>query len=472
MPHTSLTPDYAAIPLSEKPEPRAVPITPIAESRLGQWLGSRDAYTNRWVLSSGFRAKPNTFCLLPDAGGTVRAVLLGVNDPQDLYACAGLPMALPAGQYCLDAPWDKEVLERAAIGWALGGYQFTRYKPTDRVPATLVIDPACDAQYVNNVAESVYLVRNLVNTPASDLMPEQLAQAAESLGAQHQAQVRKIVGEDLLEQNYPAVHAVGRASVQPPQLIDLRWGDEDPTQPRITLVGKGVCFDSGGLDLKPASAMRLMKKDMGGAAHVLGLARMIMGARLAVRLRVLIAAAENAVSGNAFRPGDILRTRKGLTVEIENTDAEGRLLLCDALAAASAEQPDLIIDFATLTGAARAALGTDLPALFCDDEHLARSLLQHAEQERDPIWRLPLYQPYRESLESKVADLANCSRDPYAGAITAALFLREFVPQETPWAHLDVMAWNLRGRPGRPEGGEAMGLRAVFAYLRARYLAA
>jgi leucyl aminopeptidase len=456
------------VPLVAKTGAKAIPVRPVAALALGEWLGQQDRRLERWVKSSGFTAKSGTVCLLPDADGNLCGVLLGVTDPEDVYALASLPMALPPGNYRVDAPWSKTTLERAAIGWALGGYQFTRYKAAKKVPAKLVIDAACDAPYVKNVAESLYLVRDLVNTPASDLMPEQLGQAAEAIAAEHQATVREIVGKDLLDHNYPAICAVGSASAHRPRLIDLSWG-ADPAQPKLTLVGKGVCFDSGGLDLKPAASMRLMKKDMGGAAYALGLARMIMRARLPVRLRVLIAAAENAVSGDAFRPGDILRTRQGLTVEVENTDAEGRVLLCDALTAAAAEQPDLILDFATLTGAARAALGTDLPALFCDSEPLAVRLLQLADQERDPMWRLPLYRPYRELLASKVADLANCSSGPYAGAITAALFLREFVPRETPWVHFDVMAWNLRSRPGRPEGGEAMGLRAVFAYLRERY---
>ena len=457
-----------AVPLVAKIQTKAIPVTPLAPSALGDWLAQHDSRIARWVKSSNFTAKPGTICFLPDAQGNLCGVLVGVSDPQDVYALASLPVALPPGTYRVDAPWTKATLERATIGWALGGYQFTRYKPAEDAPAKLVIDAACDAPYVRNVAESLYLVRDLINTPASDLMPEHLGQAAEALARQHQAQVHEIVGKALLEHNYPALYAVGRASVHSPRLIELRWG-ENSAQPRLTLVGKGVCFDSGGLDLKPASSMRLMKKDMGGAAYALGLARMIMRARLPVRLRVLIAAAENAISGEAFRPGDILRTRQGVTVEVENTDAEGRLLLCDALTAASAEQPDLILDFATLTGAARAALGTDLPALFCDSEPLAARLLELAEQERDPMWRLPLYQPYRELLASKVADLANCSSGPYAGAITAALFLREFVPRETSWAHFDVMAWNPRGKPGRPEGGDVIGLRAVFAYLRERY---
>jgi leucyl aminopeptidase len=299
------------------------------------------------------------------------------------------------------------------------------------------------------------------------MMPEHLAEATQALGREFGADVEQIVGEELLTRNFPVIHAVGRAGAHPPHLIDLRWGN--PNHPKVTLLGKGVCFDSGGLDLKPSNAMRWMKKDMGGAAIALGLARLIMSANLPVRLRVLTAAVENAVAGNAFRPGDVLRSRQGLTIEIHNTDAEGRLVLCDALAEASGEQPDILMDFATLTGAARTALGTEMPALFCNDEALASALAAAAEREQDPLWRLPLHSPYRDLLDSKIADIANASESPYAGAITAALFLKEFVPAGIPWAHFDVMAWNLKTRPGRPEGGEAMAMRATFGYLEQCY---
>jgi len=298
-------------------------------------------------------------------------------------------------------------------------------------------------------------------------MPEQLANAMLMLGQEFGAQVEQVTGDELRTQNYPLIHAVGRASVHPPRLLDLHWGDEQ--HPKVTLVGKGVCFDSGGLDLKNASGMRLMKKDMGGAAHVMGLARLIMSAGLPVRLRVLVAAVENAVGGNALRPGDVIKSRKGLTVEIHNTDAEGRLILCDALTEAGSENPALMLDCATLTGAARVALGPELPALFCNNDDLAAGLLEAAEEEKDPLWRLPLHQPYREMLDSRIADIANASDSTFAGAVTAALFLRAFVPETIPGAHLDLMAWNTKARPGRPEGGEAMGLRAVYRYLRGRF---
>jgi leucyl aminopeptidase len=310
--------------------------------------------------------------------------------------------------------------------------------------------------------EAIYLVRDLINTPAGDMGPAELAQAATKLAERHKARISVITGAALLKKNYPAIHAVGRASSRAPRLIDLRWGAKGP---RVTLVGKGVCFDSGGLDLKAAAGMRLMKKDMGGAAHALGLASMIMAARLPLRLRVLIPAVENSVSGDAFRPGDVLPTRKGLSVEIGNTDAEGRLVLCDALAEADSEDPELIVDFATLTGAARIALGAELPAMFCNDDGVAEALLAQGLAAQDPVWRLPLHAPYRRLLDSQVADINNISSGALGGAIMAALFMSEFVRPKTPWVHLDIMAWNPSSRPGRPEGGEAMGLRATYALI-------
>ena len=310
-------------------------------------------------------------------------------------------------------------------------------------------------------------MRDLINTPANDMGPERLEAAVRQLGERHGAQVSSIVGDELLAQNYPTIHAVGRAAAIAPRLIDLVWGDED--RPKLTLVGKGVCFDSGGLDLKPPAGMRLMKKDMGGAANMIGLAHMVMAAALPVRLRLLVPAVENSVSGNAMRPMDVIRTRKGLTVEIGNTDAEGRLILCDALAEASSESPDLILDCATLTGAARTALGADLPALFCNDDAVATALLAAGDAEQDPVWRMPLYRPYRKMLSSDVADLNNVSEAPLAGAVTAALFLERFVEPGTPWAHMDMMAWNREARPGRPRGGEAQFIRGAMAMLRRRY---
>ena len=447
--------------------PGCIPLLPVAESAFSAWLEQQDEPLRRWLATTGFKAKPGSLSLVPGPGGQLQKVIAGIASADDLWALGGLPANLPEGDYVLDATLEPRQQERLTLGWALGAYQFTRYKAPKRAMARLALNPAGDTGRIQNQVEAVTLARDLINTPAEDLMPEHLAEAMQAHGQEFGAMVEQIVGDDLLTRNYPVIHAVGRASAHPPRLLDLRWGD--PAHPKITLVGKGVCFDSGGLDLKPASAMRLMKKDMGGAATVLGLVRLIMSSGLPVRLRALIAAVDNAVAGNAFRPGDVLRSRQGLTIEIHNTDAEGRLILCDALTEAGSEQPAVMLDFATLTGAARVALGTEVPALFCNDEMLAADLLAAAEREQDPFWRLPLHQPYRELLDSKIADLANASESSYAGAITAALFLKEFVPAGASWAHFDLMAWNLKTQPGRPEGGEAMALRAVFAWLEQRY---
>jgi leucyl aminopeptidase len=445
----------------------AVAIIPLEASKYASWLARQAPETQAWLKAVGFTPEPGLFCLLPDGSNGLASVVVGVSSPEDPWALADLPQRLPEGLYRIEADWAPASLERAALGWGLGAYRFTRYVEAKGSIARLAMDSAGDLASVRCQLEAIFTVRNLINTPAQDMMPEQLGQALVDCGARYGAQVNQIVGDDLLEARYPAIHAVGRASDHAPRLLDLRWGDD--THPKLTLVGKGVCFDSGGLDLKPASGMRLMKKDMGGAAHAIGLAQLVMSVRLPVRLRVLVAAVENAVSGNALHPGDVIASRKGLSIEIENTDAEGRLVLCDALAEAGTEKPDLIFDFATLTGAARVAVGTDVAALFASSEEVAAGLSAASEVEWDPVWRLPLHTPYRELIASKVADISNASKEPYAGAITAALFLREFVPQEVAWAHFDIMGWNTRSRPGRPEGGEAMGLRAAFAYLRQRY---
>lgn len=452
---------------TEKPAD-AIALIPVLTEGFEDWLQQQDEPVRRWLRHSGFNAKRNSVCLLPGAEQTLAAVYVGVALSDDVLWClGGLPATLPAGSYFLDTTWSVEQLERASLGWALGGYQFSRYREAQPRQAELVLDPACNATQVRQQAQAIALVRDLINTPAEDMLPPQLATAVVALAEEFSADVQQIVGDDLLQHNYPTIHAVGRASAEAPRLIDLRWGDE--SHPKLTLIGKGVCFDSGGLDIKPANGMRLMKKDMGGAAHAIGLARLVMSAGLPVRLRLLVAAVENAISGNAIRPGDVIRTRQGLTVEIDNTDAEGRLILCDALAEAVTEKPDLMVDFATLTGAARVALGTEVPGFFCNDDTTATGLQTHSEQECDPIWRLPLHQPYRELLDSRIADMVNSASTGFGGAITAALFLQAFVPDDIPWAHFDLMAWNTRSKPGRPEGGEAMGLRAVFGLLEQRY---
>ncbi len=453
-----------------RPGARLVPITPLVKADLGGWLGDRPAAEAAWLRAAGFTAEPGSICLVPGAGGTLARVVAGIDPEDDLWSYAGLPGRLPVaasgrapgGRYALDAALEPAAASRAALGWALGSYAFTRYRKSERRFATLAWPKGVDKGAVQRAMEATYLVRDLINTPASDMGPAELAAAATALARRHKAKVSVTTGPALLAKDYPAIHAVGRASARAPRLIDLRWGAKGP---RVTLVGKGVCFDSGGLDLKSSAGMKLMKKDMGGAAHVFGLAAMIMAARLPVRLRVLVPAVENSVSGEAFRPLDVLQTRKGLSVEVGNTDAEGRLVLCDALAEADRENPDLIVDFATLTGAARVALGAELPAMFCNDDAVAEALLAQGLAARDPLWRLPLHRPYRRLLDSQVADLNNIASGPHGGAITAALFLAEFVRPKTPWVHFDIMAWNPSSWPGRPEGGEAMGLRATYGLI-------
>jgi leucyl aminopeptidase len=449
----------------------AVPITALTKDRLSTWLETAPERERNWARSTGFTAETGKPVLVPGENGRLGRVLAGLGAGPDaaatMWALAGLADMLPEGSYRLDPVSEGAEPTRLALGWALATYAFARYHAKPASGAALVWPAGADRGRVERLARAAFLARDLTNTPAGDLGPEELAQAAVRVAEEGGACHRVIVGDDLLGENYPTIHAVGRASTRPPRLVDLVWGD--PAAPKVTLVGKGVCFDTGGLDLKPASGMRLMKKDMGGAAIVLGLAQAIMDARLPVRLRVLLPCVENSVSGNAMRPTDIIRTRKGLTVEIGNTDAEGRLILCDALAEASTETPQLLIDMATLTGAARVALGPELAALFCNDDKLAAALLDAADAEEDPMWRMPLWRPYRKMIDSKIADLNNVSEGPHAGAITAALYLQEFVEPGIPWAHLDVMAWNPQSRPGRPEGAEATALRALYAHISRRF---
>lgn len=435
----------------------SVPIILITSTALPAWLVQQSPLTRAWIENLKFTAQPDSYCCVPNDKGQLQMVVVGCCNPSDIFAIANLPTLLPEGIYRLES-WQP----LAALGWGLGAYQFTRYKKPSKNYSQLLI-PENEYTSVQIMVEAIYLVRDLINTPAEDMGPAELAQTTESLASQFGATLQQIIGDDLKE-SYPAIHAVGRASSRAPRLLDLRWGELH--LPKVTLIGKGVCFDSGGLDLKPSSNMLLMKKDMGGAAHVLGLAYLIMSHQLPIHLRVLIPAVENAVSGNAFRPGDIIKTHKGLTVEIGNTDAEGRLILADALSEATTEMPELLIDIATLTGAARTALGPELPALFTNNDKLAETLLSIGNTITDPLWRLPLYQPYRKMLDSRIADINNSGNSPYAGAITAALFLKEFITDKITWAHLDIMAWNNSSQSGRPEGGEVMGLRTLFAYLQ------
>ncbi|MCB9881203.1 MAG: leucyl aminopeptidase family protein [Planctomycetes bacterium] len=445
----------------------SIPIHPLKCEELAGWLERAEPRQRLWVESSGFQAKAATHLLLPGPEGELVGVLAGVAEPTNPWVLSHLPGVLPKGAYHVEAAWSVEAHECAALGWALAAYRFARYKKNDPPEAVLALHPAVSEERLAHVYEAITLVRELVSTPAEDMGPAELSAAARDVAAAAGATFQEIVGSDLLTRNFPAIHAVGRASAEEPRLIDVQWGDE--SHPRLTLVGKGVCFDSGGLDLKSAEGMRLMKKDMGGAAHALGLASLIMSEGLPVRLRLLIAAVENAVSGNAYRPGDVIRARNGKTIEIGNTDAEGRVILSDTLVEASAEHPDLILDFATLTGAARVALGTDVPALFTNRDDVAEGLLRASARVADPLWRMPLHEPYRDLIQSAFADVANMASTSFGGSITAALFLQEFVDGDVPWAHFDVMAWNTKSRPGRPEGGEAMGLRAAFAYLSERY---
>jgi leucyl aminopeptidase len=420
-----------------------------------------------FAAAAGFEPKPGRHLLLPRAGG-VGGVLFGIEAAdarKDLFLPGRLPDLLPPGTYRFaNAPHDTRL---AALAFALGCYRFFRYRKGDEPQSRLELPEDVDGDELSRIANAVTLARDLINTPANDMGPGELEQAARDLASRHGAGVRAIVGDELLRENYPLIHAVGRAAARAPRLIDLSWGEA--SHPRITLVGKGVCFDSGGLDLKPSTGMLMMKKDMGGAACVLALAAMIMDRRLPVRLRVLIPAVENSVSGSAFRPLDVYRSRKGLNVEIGNTDAEGRLVLADALAAAAEEAPDLIIDMGTLTGAARVALGPDLPPFYTDDEALAAEVARHAAAENDPVWRMPLWRAYDTMLDSKVADLNNVASGTFAGSIICALFLRRFVEAAKAWLHFDVYAWSPKAQAGRPEGGECQAARAVYALLKERY---
>ena len=439
----------------------AVPIFLVDETT----LQSQHSANASWLAVSRFKAKAGTYCLIPDKEGEVEKVLVGKPEPLDTWTLGKLPQSLPPYRYYLADALTHEAATKLCLGWQLGQYQFSTYKQKEQNPlAQLSIPDNADRNYVDAATTATFLARDLVNTPANDMGPMQLEGCARKLAETYQAELRVILGKDLVAQQYPLIYTVGKASEQSPRLLDLHWGDVKA--PKVTLVGKGVCFDSGGLDVKSTSGMKLMKKDMAGAAQVLGLAQMIMRLKLPIRLRVLIPAVENSIAGDAMRPLDVLASRKGVSVEVGNTDAEGRLVLADALWEACSETPRLLIDCATLTGAARVALGTEIPAFFCSHAKTAETLQQAARQMDDPLWRLPLYQAYRSMLDSKVADISNISNAAQGGAITAALFLQEFVKSDIPWVHVDLMGWNLRSLPGRPEGGEAMGMRALFELIR------
>jgi leucyl aminopeptidase len=465
---------------SQAQGPGAILLAPDAQKKsIPLWLARNAGWAARaqlsdaqraWVEQQGFKGGARKHLLLPGADGAVAGAVLGLGeerpgDPMDRpeLAVGLLPGLLPPGLYHLaDDPADAEL---AAVAWGLGAYRYRRYKSADgEAPAQLRLPRGADPARTLAIVEAVWLGRDLINAPASDMGPEELEGAAHELAQQHGASVSSIVGDELLSKNFPMIHAVGRASTRAPRLIDLTWGSAGAR--RVTLVGKGICFDTGGLDIKPASGMLIMKKDMGGAATVLALGHMIMAAKLDMRLRILIPAAENSIAGNAFRPGDVLTSRAGKTVEIGNTDAEGRLVLADALALADEERPDTLASFATLTGAARVALGPDLPPCYTDEEDFAARIAAAGNRVGDPVWRMPLWRGYEPYLDSQVADMNNVSEAPFAGSVTAALFLRRFVRNARRFAHLDIYGWRPAAKALGPKGGEVQGARALYAVLR------
>lgn len=448
-----------------------IPIYVVASEGLDHTLGQLDDAARNWVESNGFTAKLGQVALIPAEDGSIRAVLAGWGNlstrKRGWFNFASIAAKLPKGDYRIENGLERAELKEAALAWLLAGYRFDKYATQSAQKARLACPQGVDATRVELEAEATFLTRDLINTPANDMGPEALEAVFFDLAKQHKAKASAIVGDDLLRENFGLIHAVGRAAVEAPRLLDMIWGD--PDAPKLTLVGKGVCFDTGGLNIKPGASMGLMKKDMGGAANVLGLAHMIMSLDLPVRLRVLIPAVENSISASSFRPQDILRSRKGLTVENNNTDAEGRLVLADALAMADEETPDMLICMATLTGAARVALGPDLPPFYTDDNALAHQLTRAARAEADPLWRMPFWQGYEANIEPGIADLNNAPAGGMAGSINAALFLRRFVENAEQFAHFDIYGWTPAARPARPKGGEAQGGRAILAMIEAQF---
>jgi leucyl aminopeptidase len=451
----------------------ARPLWLLNEAALAPWLAEQPAAVVNWVNTNNFQAERQRVLVLPGESGQLGGALLGLGplrevDDLNLWHAAGLSERLPGEHYRLATLLKPAAATQFALGWLIGSYRITRYRSATQAPrAALVAPSGADIDYVRAAAEATTLARDLINTPANDLGPGELAQAGFDLAARFGARCRVLVGAELDAQGFPLIRAVGAGSAREPCLVDLRWGAA--SAPRVTLVGKGVCFDSGGLDLKPSAAMLLMKKDMGGAACALALAQLLMSRNAPIQLRVLLPCVENSVDGLSYRPGDILRSRKGLTVEIGNTDAEGRLVLADALAEADAEAPDLLIDLATLTGAARTALGPELPAAYSPDEALLTSLRAAGEASCDPIWPMPLWAGYDDEFSSRIADIGNVSAGAFAGSIIAALFLKRFVTTTRAWLHLDLYAWNPKERPGRPVGAEAQCVRALYSLIRQRF---
>jgi len=446
------------------PADTSLPLYCVERSGFDDWRRLQLPALGSWIDAQTFSATSGSVLLLPGEHGIAGAVL-GIGDRLDPFSYAHAPFALPPGTWHLANEMDDDARRALQLGWGLGAYRFTRYKAPLRAPARLAMD-ALDAEALDMLAACVR-VRDLVNTPTEDMGPDQLEQVCCELAERFGARIEVISGDDLLKQNFPAIHAVGRASYRAPRMISLQWGDD--SAPHLAIVGKGVCFDTGGLDIKPADGMRNMKKDMGGAAHAIALAELVMARKLPVRMTLLVPAVENAIGPLSYRPGDVVTTRLGVSVEIDNTDAEGRVVLCDALAFAAEGKPALLMDFATLTGAARIALGPDLPALYSNDEAVAGAWLAAAATQRDPVWRMPLWRPYLRYLISSIADIANGGPSRMAGSITAALYLERFVPESQPWAHLDVYSWNDTDRAGKPAGGEAQGLRSAWAMLKGRF---
>lgn len=451
------------LPLVTQTKATIISLLALTTAQVDAWLASQSAKTKAWALANQLTTPGNNM-FLADEQGNLHSVVLHLDSdkyqPLSWMAYASIVTSLPPGCYQWTNLSETENYF-ASLGFGLACYQFTRYKNNKKTWPTLLVSDACYQQVAPEL-EAIYLTRDLINTPMEDLNPLQLSEVAKSIADKYQAKFQ-LWQDTVLKEGFPSIYTVGRASEQAPCLIEFNWGYS--SHPKLTLIGKGVCFDSGGLDIKPANGMLTMKKDMGGAAHVLALAQLIMARKLPVSLQILIPAVENAISSNAYRPGDIIRSRSGKTIEINNTDAEGRVILADAITYAKERNPDLIVDFATLTGAARIAVGTDFPALFASPSRLGFDALELSENVQDPLWPMPLYPGYRELNQSTIADISNSTNGPYAGAITAALFLQSFVGLEQPWLHLDLMAWNLKSKPGRPEGGEAMGLRAIYAFL-------
>jgi len=459
--------------LNEAEASGARPIWLVGEQGLRPWLDLQPPAVRSWVAAQGFQAEKHKLLVVPSPSGDgIAGVVAGLGPTPDLsepsiWTSAGLPDRLPPGRYRFAGTFSAVGATHLTLGWEYGSYRFTRYrKSTAEMPA-LVAPAGTDLEYVRLASQALGEARDLINTPANDLGPAELGEAVQRLALQHEAECRIIVGEELLRQNYPLIYEVGKGSAREPRLIDLRWGRRG--LPQVTLVGKGVCFDTGGLDIKPSSGMILMKKDMGGAALALALARMLMDADAPVQLRLLIPAVENSISGRSYRPSDVLRSRQGLTVEIGNTDAEGRLVLADALTEADREEPALLVDLATLTGAARVALGPELPAIYSLPVELAQELREIGERESDPTWPMPLWSGYDDDLASRVADLNNVSNTPFAGSIIGALFLKRFVTRTRNWLHADVYAWNARERPGRPIGADPHTVRALYRLIRQRF---